>query len=258
MLLYSSHSIARLPLLLRLYRLEHLVLDRCSGLIKKGEIEEPTTFDTLRWLGKSCAQQNVTQADEVARTWKRMMKERPTGVSAPGPPGSSSTIKSRRLAIKQALAQLSPSTKAPSPLASALPPLVKELLLVPTPSTLLSLCLGLYSLDASVAKLWEDSFQSGFQESKGKTIKKLEDALNRWETLRSSGKLETGERKIVCFRTGWKLVREELEALGMGEATLEAEEFGTDEIFKSFCREKDLVVVSSHSTASQINHSLLT
>lgn len=236
---------ARLPLLLRLYQLEHLVLDRCSGIIKIAEIEEPTAFETLRWLGKCCAQQNTTKADEVMRVWKRMMKERPTGTVALGPPGSVSTIKSRRLAIKQALADLPP---APA-IKLDLPPMVKEVIFVPLPSTLKSLCLGLYSLPLSVIDVWSEHFHSGYADSKSKIIKKLEDSLGRWEALRKSGKLETGEKRIVCFRTTWDGVREECVGLGVGEDTMGREEPGTDEVFRSFCREKDLVVVCRDSAS---------
>lgn len=250
-------SDTRLPLLLRLYQLEHLVLDRCSGLIKAPDVEEPPAFETLRWLGKCSANQATTRADEVMRVWKKMMKERPTGVPAPGPPGSRSgststaSTKVKRMLLRRATPDTASTSASASTsvlnvrstFTSSLPPLVKDIVLIPTPSTLRSLCLGLYTLSTDLATTWENHFLGGYSDARAKTIKKVEDAISRWETARAAGKLESGEKKLVCFRDGWEVVQEEMRGMGYDKLRAAGEEEEGDDVFRAFCREKGLVIV---------------
>ncbi|GEM07285.1 serine threonine protein kinase [Rhodotorula toruloides] len=174
---------ARLPLLLKLHpTLEMLVLDRCSGLISKEAVEEPTAFATLRWLGKCCAGVGLARADDIVRAWRRISKERPA--DAPNIPAS---------------AAVAPSGATND---EKLVPPVRDILVLPPPSRLRSLGLGLHdSLAPHLVKGWTNSFSEGYEDMLGKTVDRAEDVKDRWERwARTNGRLEEGTRRVGIFR----------------------------------------------------------
>ncbi|KAK4333699.1 hypothetical protein RTBOTA2_002433, partial [Rhodotorula toruloides] len=174
---------ARLPLLLKLHpTLETLVLDRCSGLISREAVEEPTAFATLRWLGKCCAGVGLARADDVLRAWRRISKERPA--DAPNVHASASTTSSGAMNDEK------------------LVPPVRDILVLPPPTRLRSLGLGLHdSLAPRIVKAWTKSFNEGYEDMVGKTVDRAEDVKDRWERwARTNGRLEEGTRRVVVFR----------------------------------------------------------
>ncbi|BGO94077.1 hypothetical protein JCM10020v2_005771 [Rhodotorula toruloides] len=173
---------ARLPLLLKLHpTLETLVLDRCSGLISREAVEEPTAFATLRWLGKCCAGVGLARADDIVRAWRRISKERPADA-----PNVHASV---------------PTANGPTDDEKLVPP-VRDILVLPPPTRLRSLGLGLHdTLAPRVVKAWTKAFSEGYEDMVGKTVDRAEDVNDRWERwARTSGRLEEGTRRVVVFR----------------------------------------------------------
>ncbi|GAA6002296.1 hypothetical protein JCM10207_001051 [Rhodosporidiobolus poonsookiae] len=193
--LSTTHVVddARLPTFLRMCPgLERLVLDRCSGLISAEAVDEPTAVATLRWLGKCCATIGLSRAEDAVRHWRRIQKARPT-TSLPTPTSSSSA--------------------GPAPQ-------VKDLVVLPPPTTLRSLGLGLHDLPASSSSSsgghlrdkWARAFAQGYTDGTTRTREKAEGELDKWARWTRQGLVREGEgkgeKRMVCFRDG-------LEALGL-------------------------------------------
>ncbi|GAA5883231.1 hypothetical protein JCM16303_007319 [Sporobolomyces ruberrimus] len=220
---------ARLPTLLRLYpSLTSLVLDRCTGLVSQEAIEENTAVQTLRWLGKVCGGVGIGRMEEVSRSWKRIVKERPT--DAPNLPRSART-------------RTNPATSSNSPKVDSLVPPVKELLIIPAPPRLNSLGCGLHELSPSVTRVWLKSFEKGYEEAIEKACDKIEDVLERWDLWDRTGKLKDGTRRLCTFRDALSTTEYET----MNPTTVEEEEGEgreereEDPLFEKFLESRQLV-----------------
>lgn len=241
--LSTSHMISneRFSLLLRLYpHLETLTLDRCTGMIAKRDVEDPATFVLLRWLGSTIGQQGAARALDVTRGWKNLIKDRPTGVPAPGPNGLPVAVleKKRRLG-RSGYANMPRGTTGP--VKAATPTLfddsrsvlmIKDMLIIPPPPSLVSLGFGLLDLDGNVATLWHDEFQEGYREGIKKTIDKLEEAIHRYEIWKLTGKLV--DRRMVTFR----------DSLPLGSPWVDWDYVEPDEIFAAFLKSKGLICIA--------------
>lgn len=236
--LSTSHLLtdARLPLLLRLHpTLEHLILDRCTGLIGAREAEDQAAF-TLRWLGKCCGGIGASRAEEVFRAWRRLIRDRPTGVPAPGPPAEEA--KGKKRAGRSGYGNM-PRAKAvvvqPVKIvwATTTSLLVKDVLVVPPPPRLCSLGLGLFEIDERTDAFWRAKFGEGYGEAIGKTGERIEEAIERWEGWRSSGKLADGTRRMVTLRDG----------IPPDSPWIDWSYFESDEVFAAFCAERELVQI---------------
>ncbi|GAA5978237.1 hypothetical protein JCM11641_001144 [Rhodosporidiobolus odoratus] len=192
--LSTSHVVddARLAMMLRyMHRLEELVLDRCSGLISKDAVEEPTAVATLRWLGKVCATPGLTRAEDAVRAWRRLAKDRPSDApnlwtsSIPSASSSSSSSSQRQQQQQQQ---------------DHLIPPVRDLIVLPPPTSLHALGLGLHDLSPSVAQTWTRHFFQGYREGNKKTVEKFEDGLERWRRWEEMGKVAEGGVRLVTFK----------------------------------------------------------
>ncbi|KAK4699450.1 hypothetical protein P7C70_g6810, partial [Phenoliferia sp. Uapishka_3] len=244
----TTHLIAdtRLPLLLRIHpALQFVILDRVTGLIGSKETEEQY-LPTLKWLGKCFGGVGASRSEDVVRAWRRLVKDRPTGVPAPGPPEDTprlmSTEKKKR-AGRSGYANM-PRTKAaekvvetpkvaPLVWASELVPLVKEVLHIPPAPKIKGVGLGLFPLSKKMDGQWRDAFQEGFQEAIDKIGDKIEDAIHRWEVWKAAGKLSDGTRRIVTLR----------DSIPPNSAWVDWDYEEPDEVFKKFCLDRDLIVI---------------
>ncbi|GAA5851297.1 hypothetical protein JCM8547_004199 [Rhodosporidiobolus lusitaniae] len=230
--LSTTHLVddARFPLLLRLFSgLEALTLDRCSGLISQGAEEEPNAVAMLRWLGKCIGSIGLSRADDATRSWRRIAKDRPS--DAPN-------VRSSRTSTST-----SHSTSTPAPVGDALVPPVKELIVLPPPSALLSLGLGLHDLPPRTALLWRKAFFEGYRDAHKRTVERVEDGIERWERWMTAGKLGEGTRRFVTFEDA-------LSSLGVegGKGGEEEHEEDPDPTFARFCATRHLVPLSlSHA-----------
>lgn len=163
----------RVPIMLKMYtKLETLVLDRCEGLVSRDAVEEPTALATLRWLGKCCGGIGLARADDIVRSWRRVVKDRPT--DAPSLP--------------------------PTSTADLVAP-VRDVLVLPPPCTLRSLGLGLHDrLPPRVVKKWERAFRDGYEDALDRAEERAEEVKERWERWSRTGKLEEATRRVVVFR----------------------------------------------------------
>lgn len=207
----------RLPLLLRLYQLEHLVLDRCTGLMRENEMGEESGWETLRWIGKTVG--SSTRGDDFVRKWKKLVKSRPSGVvetvegmlssATTGKKGSTVTTK------KTVFDSMLPASA-----------LIKDLILVPSLPTLLSLGIGLFDLPVDLVDVWEHYLRLGYDTARSKLKGRIEEGIKRFELQRRKGK---DEIRIVAFRDSLNGISED-------------EENGDEAVIR-FCRENDLVMV---------------
>ncbi|KAI5479692.1 serine threonine protein kinase [Pseudohyphozyma bogoriensis] len=242
--LSTTHVIAdpRFPLLLRLHpNLEHLVLDRCTGLIGPRE-EGETVALTLRWLGKCFGGIGASRGEEVSRAWKKIVKDRPTGVPAPGPPtdSTSDAATKKKRPGRSGYASMPRAKKveeaAPRPKqivwTSDIALLVKDVVMIPPVPKLKSLGFGLFDHD-QMDKSWERTFMVGYNDALEKTAHKIEEVVHRWEVWRDTGKLVDGTKRMVTFR----------DALPAGSPWVDWSYEETDEPFREFMLERGLIVI---------------
>lgn len=191
------------------------------------------------------------------RAWRRLLRDRPTGLPAPGPAtdGAGTTTEKRRRAGRSGYASAPrrpivsngdncSTGSAPAGsllrLAQASIPIVKDIQIVPPVPSLRSLCLGLFPLSKSMDALWQDEFHSGYTDSIDKTVAKIKEYLHRWTTWANLGRLHDGSKRIVCFTESI------VDALGGAAAAsfVEQQIAGEpDEVFRRFCTERGLVSV---------------
>lgn len=220
----------RVPIMLKLYpKLETLVLDRCEGLVSRDAVEEPTALATLRWLGKCCGGVGVARADDIVRTWRRVVKERPADAPSLPATGTADVV-------------------AP----------VRDVLVLPPPCTLRSLGLGLHDrLPPRVVKKWERAFRDGYEDALDRAEERADEAKERWERWSRTGKLEEATRRVVVFRDALAGL-ELLPAVGpfdpsdegareRGEAPLDP-----DPLFARFCHARGLVPLSPLAPPAQV------
>ncbi|ORY91803.1 hypothetical protein BCR35DRAFT_299150 [Leucosporidium creatinivorum] len=268
----------KLPLMLRLMpRLEYLLLDRCSGLVGSREMGEETAKATLRWLGKVIAGLPSSRAEEAIRSWRRISKERPTFVAAPGPDGPSSgtppppsVIEKKKRAGRSGYASAPRPARATTTTPSAPPAtwaqqqlqapklMIRDVQIFPPTPSLLSLSMGLFALPAEIHQMWSAEFKAGLKDSLEKTVVKMEEYLHRWEVWEREGKLEIpvsgaeggGEgrrwgRKMVGFRREVERVRQEAGLPVVDELAHTGGAPGEeDEVFRRFLKSRDLVVIT--------------
>ncbi|GAA5828032.1 hypothetical protein JCM3770_002112 [Rhodotorula araucariae] len=215
--LSTTHIVddARVPTLLRLHpALETLVLDRCSGLVGRDAVEEPTALATLRWLGKCCASPPLLRAEEALRDWRRLSKARPASAPAPS-----------------------------TPWAAPIPP-VKDVALLPPPSTLRALGLGLHPpadlAPRGVARAWRSAFAEGYADGVRRAEEKARDVSDRWERWARTGKLVERSRRVVLFADA---VPVELAEAVRAECDAAAVDGDDDPLFARFCAERGLVAL---------------
>lgn len=193
-------------------------MDRTTGLIGSSERDENSAILTLRWLGKCCGGVGLSRNEEAARAWRKVIKNRPTGVAAPGPPPDEPflieeevvIIKKEKKMGRSGFANMPKAKKVEKkatvvkkdPFKSSLPPLIKDILFIPPPPRLRSLGLGLYNISPSTKQSWSKSFFEGYREALLKTIERGEENLARWETWERSGKLEEGNARLVTLVEG--------------------------------------------------------
>ncbi|GAA6008862.1 hypothetical protein JCM11491_003810 [Sporobolomyces phaffii] len=250
--LSTTHLVddARLATFLRLVpRLESLVLDRCTGLVSPDAVDEPTAVQTVRWLGKVCGGVGLHRADDAAKSWKRIVKERPT--DAPNLLARSST---RTRASSSCLAANASGQLATATLESLVPP-VKELFVIPAPPRLSSLGCGLHELAAgTTAGAWARAFERGYGEAVDKACDKVEQCVDRWERWAETGKLADGTRRMCTFRdaldglVGTMPPREDPRNCGVaaesdGDGDGDGEDEDPDPLFDKFCRSRGLVMI---------------
>lgn len=251
--LSTTHILAhspQLPLLLRLHpNLEHLILDRVTGLISKGDQKEHSAYLILIWLSKCSAGVGLSRSEDIMRAWRKCGKDRPTGLAAEGPPPDSPAEvvvvvekKERKGNNRSGFANMPRAAKKPTVVKgldsvnalfkSRLPMLVKDILIIPSRPKLKSLGLGLLSdLSTSTQNFWTTSFKEGYNDTIKKTVEKGEANLERWQLWSNNGSLEDGTRRLVAFRDA---------ALEVG--WVESPE--TDEVFDQFCKERGIVSIS--------------
>ncbi|KAM0751946.1 hypothetical protein T439DRAFT_325127 [Meredithblackwellia eburnea MCA 4105] len=247
----------RFPLLLRLHPyLTHVVLDRTTGLVGAREAEDQQ-LATVKWIGKCFGGVGASRAEEVLRAWRRLTKDRPTGLPAPGPggppPTSGAEQKKKRTgrsgyASMPRASRFGSSSSAPIPVIgspekvnggfpfhSELPPQVKDILVVPPPPKIKSVGLGIFPLTPAATRSWRKSFNSGFNDSITKTIDKIEDHLARFERWRESGRIAAGTGRMVLLR----------DAVPPGADWVDWDCLSNenDPAFKKFCEENDLLVI---------------
>ncbi|BGP16064.1 hypothetical protein JCM10213_006800 [Rhodosporidiobolus nylandii] len=228
----TSHVIddARLAMFLRMCpTLESLVLDRCSGLISKDAVEEPTAVATLRWLGKVMGGVGLSRSEDALRTWRRLAKERPSDAPNLSRPSRRSTPSATR-----------PATPSSTSTTDELVPPVRELLVIPPPSALTHLGLGLHDLPPRVAAAWERSFMQGYEDATRRTVEKLEEALERWDRWGRTGQLGDGTRRLCTFVDA---LPPQLQGEEHAEGQ-ETEEEDPDPTFARFCRLRQLRPIS--------------
>ncbi|BGP39985.1 hypothetical protein JCM10450v2_003965 [Rhodotorula kratochvilovae] len=221
--LSTTHVVddARVPTLLRLHpALETLVLDRCSGLVGRDAVDEPTALATLRWLGKCCASPPLLRAEEALRSWRQLSKARPT--DAPTPSGSGTPI-----------------------------PPVRDLLPLPPPPALRSLGLGLHPLSARVARAWTQAFGEGYADGAARAGEKARDVRERWDRWARTGKLAERARRVVLFADA---VPAELRgAVDAAVAGAQGEgEAAEDPLFARFCAQRGLVALPAECDPSLV------
>mgnify|MGYP001583280777 CR=1 FL=1 len=242
--LSTTHLIAdaRLPLFLRLHpTLTHVVLDRTTGLI--GPRETPEQYlPTLRWLGKCFGGVGASRSEDVVRAWRKLIKDRPTGVPAPGPPEPAAPEQKKKRAGRSGYgsmpkarpAVVEPPRTAPALVwKSELVPLVKEVLHIPPAPKMKAVGLGLFPLAPAMDAEWREAFEEGYADAIARTADKIEDAVHRWERWKNAGQLDDGTRRMVMLR----------DALPAGSDWVD---WGYDEpdlVFRRFCDERGLVVV---------------
>lgn len=205
-----------------------------------------------------------SRSDENARAWRRLLKGRPSGLIAEGPPPESSTIDKGRTAkrggkssaaarreIEREVEATNGSSSTKPRSAFILEPdgakLVNQVLFVPALPRLKSLGLGLYDLDRSVAKLWRTHFEAGYVFGIDRLVEKVEGAMRTFEMWEQTGKLEDGTRRMVTQREAvpWEL-RRFWDEEDWEDTQEEGEE--TDEIFRNFCQARGLVSISPRRT----------
>jgi len=239
----------RLPALLRLmYRLEHLVLDRCSGLIGPREADTEPALITLRWLAKCCGGNGLGRAEEAHRAWRRLIKERPTGVPAPGPAVDVRTgapAKEKRKGGRSGYAmaprslgtreEAQPVTSSVAPQWKEMPlPVVRDVLVIaPTPK-LKSLGLGLFDVPPATEKLWQETFHTSYGSAIDKVAEKIEAGLEQWDLWCRRGKVDQGSCRMVTFR----------DAVPAGSRWVDWDRAEPDDAFDAFCAQRELVVIT--------------
>ena len=236
---------ARLPLLLRLYpRLEYLILDRCTGIIGPQEIDESTAVQTLRSLGKLFGNQGILRAQDGTRSWLKILKERPIRASVDGNMRAASGETSAEPKKKRVgrsgygnMPRAQPVAPVIQPTASLTPmaTLVKEIIIIPPPSTLKGLGFGLFEIEQRVDEEWRSDFQAGYLGGKERLIDAIEAGINRWKLWSATGKLDAGDRRLVTYRDG-------IPADSSFHDQVDSPE--TDEAFARFCRMKNLVAIT--------------
>lgn len=191
----------------------------------------------------------------MQRAWRRLLKDRPTGLPAPGPDtdGGANGQEKRGRAGRSGYAS-APRRPVASNGESSLPlapagslhrlaqsqiPVVRDVQIVPPVPFLSSLSLGLFPLSPSLDELWQDEFFDGYADSIDKTIVKIEEYLERWKTWANLGRLHDGSKRMVCFG---ETVRS---SLAGAAADFIARQLADepDEVFRRFCAERDLVPV---------------
>ncbi|GAA5861661.1 hypothetical protein JCM3774_002661 [Rhodotorula dairenensis] len=215
----------RVPILLKLYtKLETLVLDRCEGLVSRDAIEEPTALATLRWLGKCCGGVGLARADDMARTWRRVVKERPA--DAPSLPATST--------------------------ADVVPP-VRDVLVLPPPCTLRSLGLGLHDrLPPRVVKKWERAFRDGYDDALDRVEERADEVKERWGRWSRTGKLEEATRRVVVFRDALAALQLPPAAVPFDSSEADDGELDQDPLFARFCRARGLLPLSPLAPSAQV------
>ncbi|GAA5928010.1 uncharacterized protein JCM15063_006057 [Sporobolomyces koalae] len=238
--LSTSHILddARFPTLLRLYpRLESLVIDRCTGLVSEDAIDENTAIQTLRWLGKCCGGVGFARAEEVTRSWRRIVKERPT--DAPNLPRSSRL----RSVPRPVVVPERPSIV--DPVDSLIPP-VKELFIIPPPPRLDFLGCGLHEISPSTSRLWTKSFKRGYIDAIDKTCERIEELVDRWDLWDKTGKLKDGTRRLCTLSDA--LETSEYLALNPSSFRAKVDEFeeeqDPDPLFDKFAKSRQLVSIT--------------
>lgn len=185
----------------------------------------------LHSKGKCCGAIGLSRADDVVRTWRRIVKDRPS--DAPTlPPGST---------------------------ADAIPP-VRDLLVLPPPCSLRSLGLGLHDrLPARVVKKWERAFRDGYEEAVDRAEERAEDVRDRWERWARTGKLQEATRRVVVFRDALEQIdlppAAEHAASAASDADLSAVD--PDPLFARFCVARGLEPLSPLAVPSQVSSLVL-
>ncbi|GAA5864455.1 hypothetical protein JCM1840_000505 [Sporobolomyces johnsonii] len=232
--LSTTHIIddARFPTLLRMHpTLEHLVIDRCTGLIGPEAVEETTAVATLKWLGKCCAGIGLARAEEALRAWRRIVKERPA--DAPNLPHSAAPPIRNGTRARTRSPAATTSDSSSSPAIDKLVPPVKELFVIPPPSVLSSLGCGLHDLPPSLRASWSHAFFSGYADAIDRTTTRIEEYLERWALWRETGKLADETRRMVTFAS----------ALPKDSPWVDWAYVDPDPTFARFLDERGLVVV---------------
>lgn len=226
-------------------------------------MEEITAGIALNWLGKCFGGNGLARSEVCRREWRRRVKDRPTGVAAPGPPGSDEdndddgrrngprTKTSKRRTggggggfnnmprssstSRSSTSRITTTKTTPKVIwNSSLPPLIKELLILPSLPHSLSLSLGLHSnLSSSTQIVWKENFFAGYNDGLNRACSKVDEALSRWENWIMTGKLEG--KRLVGFKDSFG----DIARFGG-----EVEEEETDEELKKFCLEKGLIPIS--------------
>ncbi|GAA5838898.1 hypothetical protein JCM11251_003731 [Rhodosporidiobolus azoricus] len=255
--LSTTHVVddARFPTLLRLLpRLESLVLDRCSGLISAEAVEEPTAVATLRWLGKCCGTIGLSRSEDALRSWRRIAKDRPS--DAPNISRSSRASSTRTSAS---------TTRTPTPAINtgaeggdSLVPPVRDLIVIPPPSSLRYLGLGLHDLTPRATALWHRAFGEGYRDGLKRTVEKVEEGVERWERWTRQGVVGDGTRRLMTFADGLPGETGRVAEKQKGEADGEEEhDEDRDPTFARFASLRRLVPVTP-SQAKTLLAALLT
>lgn len=238
----------RLPALLRLIpSLAHLVLDRCSGLIGPREADTEPALITLRWLAKCAGGSGLGRGEEAHRAWRRLIKERPSGVPAPGPVvGQAAGVKEKARRAGRSGFAMAPrglGTRAEEPVAAAALapqwkeqplPLVRDVLVVAPPPRLESLGLGLFDVPPATEELWQETFLASYRDAIDKAIEKTEAGLEQWELWRKRGKVDEGSCRMVAFA----------DSVPAGSRWASPTRAEPDAAFAAFCAQRGLVVIS--------------
>ncbi|GAA5899459.1 hypothetical protein JCM6882_009122 [Rhodosporidiobolus microsporus] len=260
--LSTTHVVddARFPTLLRMLpTLESLVLDRCSGLISAEAMEEPTAVATLRWLGKCCGGIGLSRAEDALRAWRRIAKDRPAdapNLSRPSRPSSTrtSTAASTRAGTP---ATDGNATSAGGNGGDSLVPPVRDLVLIPPPSALKHLGLGLHDLPPRATALWHRAFFEGYRDALRRAVEKAEEGVERWERWGRQGVLGDGTRRLCTFEDAV----EEEEGSGeggerrarAGEGEEDEDDDDPDPTFARFSRLRRLVPLSPSRAKSLLS-----
>ena len=206
-----------LPVFLALFpRLEYLTLDRCTGLVGPRE-DEAGYAPTLKWLGRSIGAAGLRRADEIAKLWKRLAKDRDerlaaaaaattdgsTTSTAASTDGMTAAERRRLRTGRSAFASMPrrmytnrESTAAPASsghsdddgggeMELGSRAVVKDVMILPSAPRMRSVGLGLFPLDAKVDAVWQAHLSEGYAEGKARALGKLNDWVSRYRDRQS-------------------------------------------------------------------------